>query len=131
MLCLMWTSRRFYALATVCVAAGAALLATTAGAALLATTAGVAGQAGLPGARANRLVAARDAGALSGWLRLPPGSVRSKHEPGGDYGVLAGPAMGPPSTPDVVDLHSWWRLGGSAQAALAFIRAHPPRGSKL
>lgn len=36
-----------------------------------------------------------------------------------------------PVTPNLVDDHAWWVVPGTPSAAIAFVKAHPPAGSKL
>jgi hypothetical protein len=117
-------------------AAGDAGRATAAGDAGRATAAGdaeratAAGDAGRVTAAANRRVAIRDAHKLLGLLVLPAGAVRLTREPRGDGGALRRSAT-TPATPDLVDVHAWWRVPGSLESVLTSIEANPPAGGKL
>lgn len=78
----------------------------------------------------TRPVAERDAEVLLRSVVLPAGAARLSGEPGASHGALAG--EGPREGPDLdmVDRHAWWRIPGSWRTVLAFIRAHPPAGSR-
>lgn len=73
--------------------------------------------------------AERDAALVLGSVVLPAGAKRLNREPGVDGGVLAssGPSEG---GADLADRHAWWRVPGSWRSVLAFVRAHPPAGSR-
>jgi hypothetical protein len=43
--------------------------------------------------------------------------------------VLSRPAISA-GAPALIDLHGWWRVPAKAAFVMAFIRAHPPRGSR-
>lgn len=80
-------------------------------------------------AAGNKARAQSDATSLLEGLVLPQGATQTSTEPGGDGGVLATPASGPPATPNVVDDHAWWTVPGSPQSVLAYLDAHAPAGS--
>lgn len=105
------------------------LAAACAAGVLAVAVSGAAGRASRRTAAINRQAAARDAGELLARLRLPFGAVLVSHEPVGDAGVLALPALGQ-GTSDVVDHHVWWRLSKTPADVLAFVKAHRPSGSK-
>jgi hypothetical protein len=73
-------------------------------------------------AAAARVAAQRVLGALS----LPPGATRSQGDPSGS--TLSKPASWP-GTPDLVDLHQFWRVPGDHFGVYDWIRAHPPPSS--
>jgi hypothetical protein len=78
----------------------------------------------------NERAAKRDGRELLSRLTLPAGAMGSQREPVGGGSALAssGPAI---TSRDVVDQHAWWVVPQSVQAVLAFVRAHPPGGSRL
>ena len=59
-------------------------------------------------------------------LRLPPGAQQSDSDPSGSK--LAKPATYP-ATPDLVDLHQFWRVPGDLRSVFDWIESHPPAGS--
>ncbi len=77
----------------------------------------------------NRRAAQRDAERLLSLPQLPPGSVRLAAEPGGDGRLLRRPPEG--SSGLLIDRFRWWRSPRSFAAVIAFLRAHPPAGSKF
>ncbi|MBV8940374.1 MAG: hypothetical protein JO240_01430, partial [Solirubrobacterales bacterium] len=77
-------------------------------------------------ADSNRAAAVADAHHLLALLVLPAGAIRSSTAPSP---AMAHPGDGPPVTPDVVDLHAWWRVKGTLSSVVAFIGGHAPRGS--
>ncbi len=81
-------------------------------------------------AASNEAAAHSDATELLSKLVLPPGAKQSSTEPAGDHSALAGPSSFP-ATGNLVDLHRWWLVTGSPHSAIAYIRAHGPRGSNL
>jgi len=80
---------------------------------------------------ARRRRARADAKTLLGRVRLPAGAEQLSTEPAGDGGTLSRPASRPAITTTLVDEHTWWRAPGSAASALAYLRAHVPRGGKF
>jgi hypothetical protein len=78
----------------------------------------------------NRHAAQVDAIRLLGRLRLPAAASRSPTDPphSGDW---LKPAPGLTATTARIDAHAWWRVPGTPAAVLAYIRAHPPTGSRL
>jgi hypothetical protein len=82
-----------------------------------------------PTAGANERDASAEAERMLSRLVLPTGAVGLQHEPTGDAGTLSSWAIRL-GTPDLVDLHAWWRVPASARSVMAFIRAHPPGGSQ-
>ena len=110
----------------------AALLVAIAAGAWTAST-GSASAGGAPATNAagvNQAAAHGDAAVLLARLTLPAGAVRSATEPSGAGAVLA-KASERPATQNVVDDHGWWVISARPAAVLAFIRSHPPAGSKL
>jgi hypothetical protein len=81
-------------------------------------------------ARSNRRLARADTAQLLTRLGLPPGAVRSGHEPKGGGQVLAHPA-GAAVTPNLVDRHAWWTAAGPPTALLSYINSHRPAGASL
>jgi hypothetical protein len=81
-------------------------------------------------AASNEAAARADAVRLESKLALPASARASSVEPDGDHSALAGP-WSFPATGNLVDLHQWWLVTGSPRSVLAYIRAHPPRGSSL
>jgi hypothetical protein len=81
-------------------------------------------------ARTNRRLARADTAQLLTRLGLPPGAVRSGHEPKGGGQVLAHPGQ-TPATPNFVDRHAWWTAPGSANALMSYINSHRPAGASL
>lgn len=77
-----------------------------------------------------RRAAVRDAQRRLEGLRLPSGAKRVSTAPSGSGDVLQAPAF-EPATPNLIDLHAWWTIPGDPQEVLAWIREHPPSGSKL
>ncbi len=78
----------------------------------------------------NKRAAARDAQTLLARLQLPAGASRSEAEPSGDGGHLK-PTPSLNATSARSDDHAWWLVPGSPDAAVAFIKSHPPSGSTL
>src|SRR5205807_1785507 len=72
--------------------------------------------------RAGRAVALR----IFSKLRLPPGARRSPDDPSGSK--LAKPGTYP-ATPNLVDLHRYWRVPGSLRTVFDWIQSHPPAGA--
>ncbi len=98
--------------------------------AALAVTGGVATGGLRVTAPGNRHAAIRDAHALIKELTLPSAAQLLAREPSGDGGALKRPQTYP-ATPNLVDVHTWWRVPGPPSAAIAFIDAHPPAGGRL
>jgi hypothetical protein len=73
----------------------------------------------------NRAVAVADAHHLLRLLVLPPGAVR---EAGAPSSALRSPGD-TAATPNIVDLHAWWRVKGTMSSVLAFVERHAPRGT--
>jgi hypothetical protein len=61
-------------------------------------------------------------------LLLPAGATRSQRDPSGSS--LSRPATRP-VTPNLVDLHEFWRVPGDPLAVLDWITAHAPTGSRM
>lgn len=59
-------------------------------------------------------------------LRLPPGAQQSPSDPSGSK--LAKPGTYP-ATPDLVDVHQFWRVPGDLQSVFDWIESHQPAGS--
>lgn len=78
----------------------------------------------------GRAVAREQAASLLASVTVPPGSASSSVEPPGGGRALAHPGAYP-ATPNLVDDHAWWVVPVKPSAAIAFIQAHPPAGSKL
>jgi hypothetical protein len=77
----------------------------------------------------TRQGAGRDVEIVLGSVVLPSGAVRLAGEPLADGEVLG--LSGPrDASGDSVDRHVWWRVPGGWRSVLAFVRAHPPRGSR-
>ncbi len=62
-------------------------------------------------------------------MQLPPGSSESPRNPQEAGSLLAGPATGPPASPNAVDEHAWWLVPAAPAEALAYICAHLPPGT--
>jgi hypothetical protein len=94
---------------------------------VVALAAGVAVAAGVggPTGRSSARIAAQRVLAK---LQLPSGAMRSQADPSASE--LATP-VSRPGTPDLVDLHSFWRVPDDQFSVLEWIRDHPPAGSKL
>jgi hypothetical protein len=67
---------------------------------------------------------------LLGLLELPPGSSFSATQPVGTSPHLSQPAVVLLS-PAFVDTPSWWLAPGVPDSALAWLKEHPPAGSRL
>jgi hypothetical protein len=97
--------------------------------AVLALAAGSVAVAGAGTAATNRARADIDVRGLLVLEQLPAGAVRLAAAPAAAAEIdNAGPM---PSTPDLVDAHSWWRVPGTAKAVLAEVKAHPPAGASV
>lgn len=59
-------------------------------------------------------------------VQLPPGAVAAARDPSG--GTLAHPGAYP-ATPNLIDLHGFWRVPGDPAEVLDWIKAHSPAGS--
>jgi hypothetical protein len=70
-----------------------------------------------------------DAAAMLTEVPLPSGSSESSTDPPEAGSLLAGPAYGPPATPNAVDEHAWWLVPVTPTEALAYIYAHLPPGT--
>lgn len=79
---------------------------------------------------ANKRAARRDGRQLLSRLALPTGAKSSQREPPGGDSALADSGSVIASR-DVIDQHAWWVVPRSVQTVLAFVRAHPPAGSRL
>lgn len=97
----------------------------------------IAAVGGLPGssqasttAAENEHAASVDGASLLPLLVLPPGAAQSSTEPAGDGGHLAA-ASQTEATPNLIDQHTWWIVPLPRAETIAFLRAHPPPGSKL
>jgi len=103
------------------------VLAAVAGVAVAMAVVGVAAA----GSRsANRAAARRDAHSLLAKLVLPAGAIRIVSEPRGDNGYLK--ASGWLEGDDAHALaHRWWEVPGTPDGVIAYVRAHPPAGSRL
>jgi hypothetical protein len=58
--------------------------------------------------------------------QLPPGAQKSVSDPSGSK--LGRPGSYP-ATPDLVDVHRFWRVPGDVQSVFDWIESHPPAGS--
>lgn len=75
----------------------------------------------------NRASADSDVRTLLALRRLPAGAVRLTGVPKGAAAIdNEQPSQ---ATPNLADAHSWWRVPGKLGAVLAYLKAHPPRGS--
>lgn len=74
--------------------------------------------------------AQRDARTRLGALRLPPGATQIEKAPRGSGGELNAPFI-EPQTPNLIDRSAFWRVAESPAEVLAWIKRHPPGGSKL
>jgi hypothetical protein len=96
--------------------------------AVLALVAGSVAAAGEVGrASTNRAIASLDVRALLMLEQLPAGAARLTGAPAGARAIDN--ALPNQSTPDLVDVHSWWRVPGTPEAVIAEVKAHRPRGS--
>jgi hypothetical protein len=59
-------------------------------------------------------------------VQLPPGAVAAASDPSG--GTLAHPGAYP-ATPNLIDLHRFWRVPGDPAEVFDWIKAHRPAGS--
>ena len=80
--------------------------------------------------RANEAAAHAEASALLGRVPLPSGAQALAGEPPGDGGFLAHPGLGPPATPNAVDVAAWWRVPGKPSDVLGYVAAHAPAGAR-
>lgn len=80
-----------------------------------------------PSSASNKAAARSDARMLLSKLVLPAGSTRLSSEPAGDHSVLAGTSH--PGTPNLADAHGWWRVPGTVDDVIAFVKAHRPSGA--
>jgi hypothetical protein len=67
-----------------------------------------------------------DAAAMLAEVPLPTGSSESSTDPPEAGSLLAGPAFGPPATPNAVDEHAWWLVPVTPAETLAYICTHLP-----
>jgi hypothetical protein len=67
-----------------------------------------------------------DAAATLAEVPLPPGSSESSTDPAEAGSLLAGPAFGPPTTPNAVDEHAWWLVPVPPAETLVYICTHLP-----
>jgi hypothetical protein len=77
----------------------------------------------------SKSAAQADAASLLAELPLPPGSSESATEPAEDDSLLARPGIGPPATPNAVDVHAWWLVPVSSAEALVYVCTHLPAGT--
>lgn len=77
---------------------------------------------------ANRYRAWLDAERLLHGITLPSNSVVLEDEPAGDAGTLSHPAL-LIGVPDLIDVHSWWRVPAKPASVRAFLTTHSPRGT--
>jgi hypothetical protein len=78
----------------------------------------------------NTGVAQREAQRLLRELMLPAAAIGLAAEPSGDGRVLRAPSS-KPVVIGLVDRHRFWEVPSSLDAVVAFVKAHPPRGSQL
>jgi hypothetical protein len=78
----------------------------------------------------NKVVWQRDAQRLLRELKLPAGAIGVAGEPSGDGKVLRAPSS-EPVVIGLVDRHRFWEVPSSLRSVIAFVKAHPPRGSQL
>ncbi|MGH2889055.1 MAG: hypothetical protein ACRDNJ_05465 [Solirubrobacteraceae bacterium] len=83
-----------------------------------------------PTLSANRAAARFDAARLLSRLMLPSGAARDSGEPAGD-GAQLRPLPLLIGAFKSVTAHAWWTLPGGPNAAVAYIRTHPPAGARL
>jgi hypothetical protein len=77
----------------------------------------------------NRAAARRDARSLLAKLLLPVGATRLVAEPHGDNGYLK--IDGELEADQAHALaHRWWKVPGTPQDLIAYVRAHPPTGGR-
>ena len=96
---------------------------------LAAGSGAAAGEGGTPSAAANRASAGRDVRTLLARVVLPAGAVRLSGPPRGS-GAIDNPQP-QQATPDIVDVHAWWRAPGTLESVVAFEKAHAPAGSSF
>lgn len=77
-----------------------------------------------PGAASNRQAAAREASRLLSLVRLPDDAGEAANPPK----ALAQPVLGVPAADSVVDKSQVWTVTMPFDQALAWMKAHPPRG---
>ena len=65
---------------------------------------------------------------ILGQLQLPPGASRAQSDLSASQLAMPGTR---PGTPDLVDLHSFWRVPGDHFSVFEWISDHPPAGSEL
>ena len=75
----------------------------------------------------NKRAARRDASALLGKVRLPSGALRAPRRPTGALELKGAGFL--PATPELVDLHDWWRVPGSMPSVYRWVLNHRPSGS--
>jgi hypothetical protein len=84
----------------------------------------------VPTSASNQRAARLDAAKRLRSLGLPAAATRSPTEPAGDGGWLK-PLHALTATTVNADVHAWWLVPGGPDSVLAYIKAHPPAGSKL
>ena len=97
--------------------------------ALAAGSQAAAGEGGAPTAASNRASAGRDVRALLARAVLPAGAVALSGPPSGSGAIQN--ASPQPATPDIADVHAWWRAPGSPASVIAYEKAHAPAGSSF
>jgi hypothetical protein len=81
-------------------------------------------------AASNRAAARVAAARVLRRVPLPAGATEVGTDPGPSM-WLGSSVAGTPATPDLVDLHRFWRLPGDPQTAIEWIQAHPPAGATM
>jgi hypothetical protein len=83
-----------------------------------------------PTAASNRAAARMAAVRLLGALPLPAGATEVGTDPESSS-WLRSSVSGAPATPDVVDLHRFWRVAGDPKTVIDWIKAHHPAGTTV
>lgn len=78
------------------------------------------------GAAAHKAAARRAATRLLADTPLPPGALAAASDPSRSRAEAQPPER--PGTPNLVDVHGFWRVPGTPTAVLAWTEAHPPPG---
>ncbi|HEX6713195.1 MAG TPA: hypothetical protein VF066_07410 [Thermoleophilaceae bacterium] len=79
----------------------------------------------------NERTARADAADALGLLRLPDGAARSDENPAADPQLLESPGLGRSASPNQIEQSEFWRVPGDPSDAIAWVKAHPPAGTRL
>jgi hypothetical protein len=64
-------------------------------------------------------------------VRLPDGAARSDENPAADPRLLESPGLGRSVNPNQISQFEFWRVPGDPSDVIAWVKAHPPPGTRI